>query len=113
MSLYSVFFFFNDTATTEIYTLSLHDALPISSRRAGRSAARAGRAVRRRAGGPASWGPARRSSRPRARRAPRSEEHTSELQSRQYLVCRLLLEKKKSIVSSPHQLTQPYHNHPT
>src|SRR2546423_11880474 len=71
------FFFFNDTATTEIYTLSLHDALPIS------------------------FPP-----RPRARRRRfhrtirqgeiRSEEHTSELQSLAYLVCRLLLEKKKT-----------------
>src|SRR5476651_2881542 len=70
-----VIFFFNDTATTEIYTLSLHDALPISP--PGRSPA-----GRRRA-----------ACAPRWRR--RSEEHTSELQSRQYLVCRLLLEKKK------------------
>src|SRR5256885_10341083 len=78
------FFFFNDTATTEIYTLSLHDALPI-------------------------WrtGDRRHSGRPRALRQPRlvrprrippgarSEEHTSELQSPCNLVCRLLLEKKK------------------
>src|SRR3712207_7596445 len=79
-----VFFFFNDTATTEIYTLSLHDALPISARRPDR------RRVRRARG--------RRSGARRGRaHAPvrRSEEHTSELQSRQYLVCRLLLEKKK------------------
>src|SRR3712207_8476060 len=90
----SFFFFFNDTATTEIYTLSLHDALPIS--------------------GP--FGPilkgvwqsmqpvmfmmySPRFSNARLRSAAsastvRSEEHTSELQSRQYLVCRLLLEKK-------------------
>src|SRR3712207_9169611 len=75
------FFFFNDTATTEIYTLSLHDALPICLDRA--QGARADRNRR----------PARS---PRAARgARRSEEHTSELQSRQYLVCRLLLEKKK------------------
>src|SRR5438874_12256242 len=71
----NIIFFFNDTATTEIYTLSLHDALPISP----------------------TW---------RAKRMPevigkclaitsRSEEHTSELQSRRDLVCRLLLEKKK------------------
>src|SRR5258707_11856011 len=73
------FFFFNDTATTEIYTLSLHDALPICCRGTGR----AGRAGRR-------DDPGRR---PQSR--GRSEEHTSELQSRQYLVCRLLLEKKK------------------
>src|SRR3712207_6861356 len=88
-------FFFNDTATTEIYTLSLHDALPIFDELAalvedhhvrlhevGRDAddffrlfGRRGRRVLRARG--------------------RSEEHTSELQSRQYLVCRLLLEKKK------------------
>src|SRR6476620_12709855 len=81
----SRFFFCNDTATTEIYTLSLHDALPIS-RAGGRGTARAsrgGRSRRTRSGASAS---------PRSRR---SEEHTSELQSRQYLVCRLLLEKKK------------------
>src|SRR5476651_1503111 len=71
-----LFFFFNDTATTEIYTLSLHDALPISS--SSRSPDRQARASRRSCTSPA-----------------RSEEHTSELQSRQYLVCRLLLEKKK------------------
>src|ERR1022692_5304608 len=75
MPLSSLFvFFFNDTATTEIYTLSLHDALPISS------LAR-----------PACWTSGRRT----ARRWSRSEEHTSELQSPCNLVCRLLLEKKK------------------
>src|SRR5258707_13051968 len=85
-SSYYILFFFNDTATTEIYTLSLHDALPIL---------------------PVQLGPPR-PARARHRRMPggdrrtgadaglRSEEHTSELQSRQYLVCRLLLEKKKS-----------------
>src|SRR2546425_6549801 len=75
------FFFFNDTATTEIYTLSLHDALPISQI--------------------AVVGPLQI---PRVLvlldacrvRAQRSEEHTSELQSLAYLVCRLLLEKKKT-----------------
>src|SRR5260370_39784259 len=73
-------FFFNDTATTEIYTLSLHDALPISHARPG--------GWRRR--------PAKRPAR-HWRQAPcrRSEEHTSELQSHLNLVCRLLLEKKK------------------
>src|SRR3712207_7637278 len=91
-------FFFNDTATTEIYTLSLHDALPIClqwvphppqereeyPRLVGQKASSAGR----------------RCSLPRCSRRTqrpepfRSEEHTSELQSRQYLVCRLLLEKK-------------------
>src|SRR5471030_3563788 len=74
--LFFFFFFFNDTATTEIYTLSLHDALPIS------------RARRR----PRPWC----SRRTPASRAPRSEEHTSELQSLRHLVCRLLLEKKKT-----------------
>src|SRR3712207_8633787 len=94
------FFFFNDTATTEIYTLSLHDALPISKCRPGGldcrelahhrllrsiviangvSVCRLGRHTR-----------------------TRSEEHTSELQSRQYLVCRLLLEKKKKIKTHYH-----------
>src|SRR2546422_2160357 len=90
-----LFFFFNDTATTEIYTLSLHDALPISS------------APER----STSWWRARTRSDDRCWRpsAPtgtatrcgsspleRSEEHTSELQSRLHLVCRLLLEKKKN-----------------
>src|SRR5437764_8915228 len=74
----TIFFFFNDTATTEIYTLSLHDALPISEagQRAGRGGARQYPVV-----GTDHW---------------RSEEHTSELQSPMYLVCRLLLEKKKN-----------------
>src|SRR2546429_9624960 len=85
LSLFFIFFFFNDTATTEIYTLSLHDALPIYSEiwfiisfissptqctnRVLRTGVNSGR----------------------------SEEHTSELQSRLHLVCRLLLEKKKII----------------
>src|SRR6266581_9689411 len=68
-------FFFNDTATTEIYTLSLHDALPILS--GPKSAAGGGR--------PPACSPS----------SGRSEEHTSELQSPVHLVCRLLLEKKK------------------
>src|SRR5436305_9466779 len=83
VSLNIYIFFFNQAATTEIYTLSLHDALPISwrSRRA------------------PSW-LGRKSFRPAVPKAPgmpvaRSEEHTSELQSRPHLVCRLLLEKKK------------------
>src|SRR2546422_11725741 len=83
-----IFFFFNDTATTEIYTLSLHDALPIWKREMALrniecqpymdSSHRRG----------THWGT---DGRPGAR----SEEHTSELQSRLHLVCRLLLEKKK------------------
>src|SRR5258708_21487661 len=80
-------FFFNDTATTEIYTLSLHDALPIYAHPAGR----AGRGRRRPCG--LAWNRIRRAARRRAR--ARSEEHTSELQSPDHLVCRLLLEKKK------------------
>src|SRR2546430_10102530 len=90
------FFFFNDTATTEIYTLSLHDALPISpsvsrstpgrpwcatSRPAVRVMYVSEWKVRNRTA--ATW------------RTMRSEEHTSELQSQSNLVCRLLLEKKK------------------
>src|SRR5438874_7934486 len=80
-------FFFNETATTDIYTLSLHDALPIYlARVSGRVAARSARRPR-----------SRRSGQRLARRtdSSRSEEHTSELQSRRDLVCRLLLEKKK------------------
>src|SRR3712207_7119129 len=98
-------FFFNDTATTEIYTLSLHDALPISAR-VGAGAVRGRPAPVRGLQGelPAELGPAhrRRELRPRERGVPdgRSEEHTSELQSRQYLVCRLLLEKKKNIYAN-------------
>src|SRR5689334_23747421 len=86
-----LFFFFNATATTEIYTLSLHDALPIS--RSGRP--RAPRASARPT--PRLWpGTRDRAAGPRARLArARSEEHTSELQSQFHLVCRLLLEKKK------------------
>src|SRR3712207_7057989 len=87
-----IFFFFNDTATTEIYTLSLHDALPISA------AERAGAVLAAYAVGlPAVVliRSAVASFYARADTTTRSEEHTSELQSRQYLVCRLLLEKKK------------------
>src|SRR3712207_7014276 len=101
-----MFFFFNDTATTEIYTLSLHDALPIwvrarqliepiVDRRRFRHDPPEG--VRRHA----------KASRhadavdPRQpAQARRSEEHTSELQSRQYLVCRLLLEKKQDKIDA-------------
>src|SRR2546425_8259945 len=92
------FFFFNDTATTEIYTLSLHDALPISTM-ADPSAGLSSR-IDSSSTGPSNTrgsGAARPTSPPRCRRtlAYRSEEHTSELQSLAYLVCRLLLEKKK------------------
>src|SRR3989442_15514261 len=87
------FFFFNDTATTEIYTLSLHDALPISTgtfREGHRLSLRGGRRAR----GSSVRGSGPRAGTPRGRKS-RSEEHTSELQSRPHLVCRLLLEKKK------------------
>src|SRR3712207_8673742 len=99
------FFFFNDTATTEIYTLSLHDALPIL-RRSSRF-------------GPSDWHPVSamqgtryRLATPDAQRlhawhaSGRSEEHTSELQSRQYLVCRLLLEKKQKMRRIYHKITK-------
>src|SRR3712207_7337446 len=99
-----IFFFFNDTATTEIYTLSLHDALPIFSRIFGPNATSSATVSEKIWWSgfwktyPTSW-PSRRSpcftvSSPFTRR---SEEHTSELQSRQYLVCRLLLEKKNTV----------------
>src|SRR3989442_5363922 len=89
-----LFFFFNDTATTEIYTLSLHDALPIFDDRCRREPGR--RAPR--------WGGHSRGA-PRDCGHPsegRSEEHTSELQSRPHLVCRLLLEKKKQHPTTNH-----------
>src|SRR5437016_11953242 len=88
------FFFFNDPATTEIYTLSLHDALPICGD--SRPSSPTGRSPQERAASPA----------PQALRpivvgsvvaGDRSEEHTSELQSLTNLVCRLLLEKKKKL----------------
>src|SRR3712207_8154410 len=84
-------FFFNDTATTEIYTLSLHDALPICRSTPRPAAATASP----RPTPPTPTGP--RCSSTSA--SSRSEEHTSELQSRQYLVCRLLLEKKKNKIT--------------
>src|SRR2546425_7169389 len=94
------FFFFNDTATTEIYTLSLHDALPIwltgaqpcTDADTGQPGLGDGQLG-------AGW-------------HPRSEEHTSELQSLAYLVCRLLLEKKKKKNGKPSQLCVPVeHEH--
>src|SRR3712207_7937782 len=94
-------FFFNDTATTEIYTLSLHDALPISSAPPDESGGdRSPQACSlRETDGAQPRRSARHGETGREQRrgddGQRSEEHTSELQSRQYLVCRLLLEKKK------------------
>src|SRR3712207_7475542 len=99
----SLFFFFNDTATTEIYTLSLHDALPICRRRR-RRAHKLLLAVRDSYS--RQWPFTGRHSR-RAHCFGRSEEHTSELQSRQYLVCRLLLEKKKTHIHSLHIILYP------
>src|SRR5580698_11641629 len=93
--LYFFFFFFNDTATTEIYTLSLHDALPICGRRDWRRISKAPSL------------PWRAPCRPGAgRRRLRSEEHTSELQSHVNLVCRLLLEKQHPPHSRPHRFIQ-------
>src|SRR2546425_2498492 len=103
----SVFFFFNDTATTEIYTLSLHDALPISrSHLAARASVIGGRgAVWYGTAWSRSWMSCRLTQATMRRQRPqRSEEHTSELQSLAYLVCRLLLEKKK-IPQSPREHT--------
>src|SRR3712207_9392406 len=97
-------FFFNDTATTEIYTLSLHDALPIctaehlfsvlgqlkgGAMKMGQALSVFEAALPEELAGPY------RAALTKLQEAARSEEHTSELQSRQYLVCRLLLEKKK------------------
>src|SRR2546425_8460112 len=92
------FFFFNDTATTEIYTLSLHDALPISIavRREDIPAdviAREKEIYREQV-----------AQEKKPDHVKRSEEHTSELQSLAYLVCRLLLEKKKKRKSSVRRL---------
>src|SRR5688572_32560825 len=93
-------FFFNDTATTEIYTLSLHDALPISRRRLRQQAPAAGRAGGSAAARATARASALRSGCARSRASCRSEEHTSELQSQSNLVCRLLLEKKKKVIQS-------------
>src|SRR2546426_6416137 len=79
------FFFFNDTATTEIYTLSLHDALPIYQAHVARAPVAQRHREQRLLAGPGD-----------APHPLRSEEHTSELQSPCNLVCRLLLEKKKT-----------------
>src|SRR5258708_17108523 len=89
--MFSTFFFFNDTATTEIYTLSLHDALPISP------FALCCCARRTVLGSPD----------PTGKELRRSEEHTSELQSPDHLVCRLLLEKKKQRILYPNHQSLP------
>src|SRR2546429_1571252 len=107
-----LFFFFNDTATTEIYTLSLHDALPISAEfgfllrdpevQGGEASGRVGTTV------PAIASVIRGGA---ADRAGRSEEHTSELQSRLHLVCRLLLEKKKKMTKQRHMSSSATKNY--
>src|SRR2546430_8071004 len=89
MFIRSGLFFFNDTATTEIYTLSLHDALPISSPWPTTSCEIRPPYFRWRSG------------------CSRSEEHTSELQSQSNLVCRLLLEKKRWRPKKPSSLKTP------
>src|SRR2546422_5176245 len=91
---FSYYFFFNDTATTEIYTLSLHDALPISLP----ECRRARQTRQNQANGLTVGKPERmfRATLPDKLLSLRSEEHTSELQSRLHLVCRLLLEKKNN-----------------
>src|SRR5216684_8551253 len=100
-SLALTFFFFNDTATTEIYTLSLHDALPISLLllRRLRPCSRDGIPLVEK--DPAAHG---------AAEVMRSEEHTSELQSRLHLVCRLLLEKKNKIRPNTSSRRPQLHN---
>src|SRR3989442_12446233 len=96
MSSLFFFFFFNDTATTEIYTLSLHDALPIWRARPPPGAPGAASPPRHGGAPPrAAAAPSGRAGRGGGCSRCRSEEHTSELQSRPHLVCRLLLEKKK------------------
>src|SRR3712207_6995811 len=104
MTTFRQIFFFNDPATTEIYTLSLHDALPICTAAPSTRWAVRTRRTRRRSARPrpcSCWPAARARTTsatcPSSCAAARSEEHTSELQSRQHLVCRLLLEKKKNV----------------
>src|SRR5258708_27027592 len=91
-----IFFFFNDTATTEIYTLSLHDALPIFHHHVRALRGQHGRDDQLKRTLMIELAVC-----VRIARTKRSEEHTSELQSPDHLVCRLLLEKKNSILSKP------------
>src|SRR2546422_5840924 len=98
LSLSIYFFFFNDTATTEIYTLSLHDALPIYA--VPRQPQHRLRQLGNRGHAPLL-----------EQQQPRSEEHTSELQSRLHLVCRLLLEKKKKYEKRTEQDRQQTRTH--
>src|SRR2546422_11001807 len=102
---YMSFFFFNDTATTEIYTLSLHDALPIWTIARTETNNEGQYSIRAEAGQVLQFsyiGTAMVERIVAADDVIRSEEHTSELQSRLHLVCRLLLEKKKTVRLPPH-----------
>src|SRR3712207_7054474 len=106
-----IYFFFNDTATTEIYTLSLHDALPIFLVGVGSARAVEVSLVTGLVGNDLALlqeqlkdFEQKSGNTVKIVSMPRSEEHTSELQSRQYLVCRLLLDKKKYLNSLPHSL---------
>src|SRR2546422_7695887 len=94
------FFFFNDTATTEIYTLSLHDALPISKTSCHATHSSPPCLPSSRSPRGATWSRCGSKCGEETGRRWRSEEHTSELQSRLHLVCRLLLEKKKKKTTS-------------
>src|SRR5438445_13666938 len=91
------FFFFNRLSTTVILTLSLHDALPILSPAGRRCPGPPAESARTHHPPPGGAPPAIAPARHPGHAGTRSEEHTSELQSRQYLVCRLLLEKKKKL----------------
>src|SRR5262245_64288151 len=99
--MFPLFFFFADPPTTEIYTLSLHDALPISPPNRRRAPTDASSSCARARGSSTSrlWA-----------ESGRSEEHTSELQSLRHLVCRLLLEKKKQKDMPAQHSTQHQHN---
>src|SRR3712207_7327979 len=102
-----IIFFFNDTATTEIYTLSLHDALPIYACRVLEACVFGGMPVLLLSAGQAgATAPAAVAG--AVGQSVGSGEHTSELQSRQYLVCRLLLVKKKKHVQLPPSLLIPF-----
>src|SRR3712207_7986650 len=98
-----IYIFCNDTTTLEIYTLSLHDALPIFRREAGACARRRSPAALQCLRGDPPGGRMAVREKPPSEPARgglfRSEEHTSELQSRQYIVCRLLLEKKNTLLN--------------
>src|SRR5260370_17049491 len=108
VSFASSFFFFNDTATTEIYTLSLHDALPISSTMTRRAATERSTWWLR----PEKCAATAPITSRRCTPSMRSEEHTSELQSHLNLVCRLLLEKKKNTQEQVVSHHPPHsHNH--